>query len=206
LSITLLLLIGFPGNIRAAKDTDSNQIKKWNYKGEIFGALGIGAFYHGDDGLGKGLQAEVGFGVRPFKGTFNGLGFEMKFIHQDFERQTSPNHFSDGNFNAFLGSAVYHFGGSKTQPYVAGGIGFLKADYTYRYLSEWYDGNGDFYQEHKVEVSKDSKMAIRIAGGIKFAVTNQFSIRPELQILDTTIGEGYNWSQIGLSVAAGFHF
>ena len=46
----------------------------------------------------------------------------------------------------------------------------------------------------------------RSTGGIKIAVTEKFSLRPEFQILDTTPGKGYNCGNIGLTIGAAYHF
>jgi len=193
-------------SLSAVQAADTSDNEKWKYKGEVFGAVGYGRFSHGNNSYGKGLQVEGGVGVRPFSGALDGLGFEFKIVHQNFKRETSPDHSTEGHFNAFIGSAHYHFGDSKVQPYLGGGIGVLKADYTQRILSDWYDEEMNHYIENRVYTVNESKMVIRVAGGLKIALTQNFSLRPEFQILDTTAGEGYNWSNIGFTLAAGVHF
>jgi opacity protein-like surface antigen len=178
------------------------QSKEWKYKGEVSGSLGVGQFYHGDDALGKGPDLAVAFGFRPFSGALRGLGFEVLGNFCAFKNQWGNGYSHDGQMHTISGNALYHFGRSRTQFYVVGGIGMLTADYVSinPYTREL---SGD---PNQVETAKASKMATNFGAGVKTRITSRLSLRPEVRIFDTTIGKGYNWSHIRISIGLGYHF
>jgi hypothetical protein len=83
---------------------------RWIYKGEISGSLGWSALYHGNHREFSGLNAAAAVGVRPFSGTFSGLGFEGRLAPLRSHVETS------GDVLISPGSALYHFSRSKVQP------------------------------------------------------------------------------------------
>ena len=172
------------------------QSREWKYKGEVSGSLGLGQFYHGDDALGKGPDLAVGFGFRPFSGALRGLGFEVLGNRCAFEKEWGNGYSHDGQMRSITGNALYHFGRSRTQFYVVGGIGMLTADYV----------SINPYDPNHVGTVKDSKMATNFGAGVKTRITSRISLRPELRVFDTTIGKGYNWSHVRLSIGLGYHF
>ncbi len=171
--------------------------KRWIYRGEVFGSIGWGGFWHGDDSLGSGIELGGGVGSRPFQGKLRGLGFEVqvKQLHHDI--QHSATHSTNGKALTLIGNVLYHFSDSTVQPYVLGGIGVLKADYVPSW--EYHEG----YWRLRVNASK---MAINLGVGLKAAIRNNFSIRPELTLIDTTPGSGYNWASLRLSIGVGYHW
>ena len=42
--------------------------------------------------------------------------------------------------------------------------------------------------------------------GIKVRIASGLALRPEIRFYDTTIGTGYNWSHLRLSIGVGWHF
>ena len=50
-----------------------------------------------------------------------------------------------------------------------------------------------------------SKAGISLGGGLKIAVHDHLSIRPELFIMDTTAGSGWNWNWVRLRIGIGLH-
>jgi hypothetical protein len=42
--------------------------------------------------------------------------------------------------------------------------------------------------------------------GIKVRIASGLALRPEIRFYDTTIGTGYNWSHMRLSIGVGWHF
>ena len=199
-------------SIAPAQQSVDRQNEKWNYQGEVFASIGWGRLWHGDDSLGGGLDLGGGFGLRPFSGRLQGLGFELQFSRLHHEAQHTATHSTSGNALTVTGNILYHFGSSRVQPYVAGGIGALRADHVREGYSEWYTGDPDdpdswtYHVEYWSYRVKGTKMAIKIGGGLKAAITPRMSIRPELCILDTTIGRGYNWSSLKLFVALSYHW
>ncbi len=124
------------------------------------------------------------------------------------DAQHSATHSTDGKALTLIGNALYHFGDSTIQPYVVGGVGVLKADYTRKGVSEWYDGGpgGEYHEEYWTDRVNASKMAINLGVGLKAVIRNNFSIRPELTLIDTTPGSGYNWASLRLSIGVGYHW
>jgi hypothetical protein len=175
--------------------------------GEIFGCVGWAGFWHGDHSLGSGMELGGGVGIRPFQGKLRGLGFEAqtKQLHHDIQHSTT--HSTDGKVMTLIGNTLYHFGDSKLQPYVVGGIGVLKADYTRRGYSEWYDlPEWEYHEEYWTHRVVSSKMAINLGVGFKAAITPSLSVRPELTLIDTTAGAGHNWASLRMSLAVGYHW
>ena len=176
--------------------------REWKYRGEAFGSFGYGRFYNGDDHLGNGLDLGAGFGVRPFSGALGGLGFEMMYNSLSFTNEWGSDYQYKGDMRSLTGSALYHFGRSRTQFYVVGGIGALEADYTYRngYLNSIINDPG------YVARSNGTKLAINFGAGFKARIWSGLALRPEIRFYDTTIGTGYNWSHVRLSIGIGCHF
>ena len=198
LSLTCLIL---GGTCLYGQEKDS---KEWKYKGEIFGNVGYGRFYHGDDHLGSGIDPGIGFGVRPFSGKLRGLGFEVMVNGLRFRNAWGSEYAYEykGDMRVITGNALYHFGRSRAQFYAVGGIGVLKADYTYRngYMNMIIN-DPDYLETHGA-----TKMAVNFGAGIKVRIASGLALRPEIRFYDTTIGTGYNWSHMRLSVGAGWHF
>jgi hypothetical protein len=209
-SLKLLLLVLFTpvflGSV-LAKPSQAKDPETWDYTGEVFGTVGWGKFMHGDSPLGDGFLLDTGFGIRPFKETFRGLGFEFHYSHLDFDYNPVTEISKTGTFDAFTGNVLYHFGSSKTQPFVGFGMGVLAADYRERILSEILDAGGNIVQsEWRSSEVRASHFAIRFSAGIKIALIEHFSLRPEVLFLDTTPGKGFNWGGLGATVGAAYHW
>ena len=212
ISLLILLLLacaanGFGEGV-GGMPKQSVEGNRWTYRGEVFGTAGYGSFSHGDDPLGRGIEFGAGAGFRPFQGKLRGLGFEVRMSQLQHNIQHSATHSTDGKALTLLGNVLYHFGDSRIQPYAMGGIGILKADYTRQGYSEWYDGgpDGEYHEEYWTRRVNESKMAINLGVGIKAAITKNLSIRPELTVIDTTPGSGYNWGVLRVSLGIGYHW
>jgi len=179
-------------------------LMEWKYTGEIVGSIGHGRFYHGDDHLGNGLDWGVGFGVRPFSGRLRGLGFEVMVNGLKFKNAWGGDYTYEykGDMRVITGNALYHFGRSRAQFYLVGGIGALWADYTYRngYM------NTIINDPDYVATLGATKMAINFGAGVKARIVSGLAIRPEIRFYDTTIGTGYNWTHMRLSIGVAWHF
>jgi opacity protein-like surface antigen len=186
---------------------ESSEVRRWAYRVEALCRFGWGGFWHGDDSLGNGLELGGAVGIRPFQGKLRGLGFEAQISQLQHDTQHSPTHSTNGRVLTFTGNVLYHFSDSTVQPYVVGGVGILKADYTRKGYSEWYElPEWEYHEEYWTDRIDASKMAINLGVGLKAALTPNLSIRPELQILDTTPGSGYNWRSVRLSIGVGYHW
>lgn len=177
------------------------ELKKWNYKGEVLGQVGWGSFYHGDHEIGGGTELGGAFGVKPFSGRLRRLGFEFQAntLSLGYERGVNIN---EGRVTALVGNVVYHFSDSAIQPYVEGGLGALKADYTEMIKGGAVLGSNEDY----VYRVKADKMLLNIGAGVKARLVRGLAVRPEIRFYDTTMGSGYNFASIRLSVGLGYYW
>ncbi len=173
----------------------------WNYRGEVLGQVGWGSFYHGDHKIGSGAEWGGSFGVKPFSGKLRRLGFEFQANRLDLAYERGVN-INDGQATAVVGNVLYHFSDSPIQPYVAGGLGILKADYTEVIKGGAVLGSNEDY----VSMVKADKMLLNIGAGVKARLIRGLAIRPEIRFYDTTIGSGYNFGSIRLSVGVGYYW
>ena len=189
----------FGSSTGLAQDSGSDE---WKYKTEVFGGAGHGRFLHGDNNLGSGVDLGGGFALRPFSGALHGLGFEIMFNGLGFNQSWSQGYSYNGKMHAITGNILYHFGRSRTQFYFVGGLGGLQADYAFinPYTRDLVD------DPHYTEISKGTKIAINLGAGVKYRIISGLALRPEFRMFDTTMGKGYNWTYLRLSIALGYHF
>ena len=109
-----------------------------------------------------------------------------------------------------MANVLYHFrNGAKTQPYVFGGLGHVKADYYRRCTACVFDVDpvtGALVPRITEDIASGSKVGVTIGAGLKIAVIRHVSIRPELLFVDTTPGSGANWAWVRLQIGVGAHF
>ena len=175
--------------------------QRWNYKGEVLGQVGWGSFSHGDHKIGSGTEWGGGFGVKPFSGKLRRLGFDFQANRLGLAYEQGVN-INDGQVTAIVGSVLYHFSDSPIQPYVTGGLGVLKAKYTQVIKGGAILGSNEDY----VSTADANKMLLNIGAGVKARLVRGLAIRPEIRLYDTTIGTGYNWSSVRLSVGVGYYW
>ncbi len=95
------------------------------------------------------------------------------------------------------------------QPYLAGGPGFIRADYSNRCELCVFDVDpitGDLLPRVIEGRTQANKLGLAFAAGVKFALHPRLSIRPELLLVDTTAGSGWNFLRYRFQIGAGFHF
>jgi opacity protein-like surface antigen len=91
-----------------------------------------------------------------------------------------------------------------TCPLLKGGAGIVRADYTTRWISDWFDNEGNHYVDPAFETVHASKFGIDLGAGVKAPIGRNFLVRAEVQIVDTTPGEGYNWGVLLLNTGIGY--
>lgn len=187
------------------------QAQPWRYKAEIFGNIAHGRFYHGDNLWGKGADYGGGVGVRPFSGRLRGFGFELQLAHLNQGVLTSTGSSKQLDSRLLMGNVLYHFrSGARTQPYVFGGVGRVKVDYTHRCVDCVFDEDpitGELVSRGVTDSrAQAGKTGVTLGGGLKIAVQRHLSIRPELLLVDTTGGSGWNWGWVRLQIGLGLHF
>ncbi len=176
--------------------TEDWKMGRWAYRGEIFGSFGWAALYHGKHREFSGLDAAAGVGVRPFTGALSGLGFETRLSYLGSNVETSSS------IVIFSGSALYHFGRSRVQPYLFGGVGALRGERTV--IVQIGSGREIFDEERYQE--DWNKIGFEFGGGVKVALTRNLALRPEFRLLDTTPGKGYNLGVPQVNIALGYHW
>jgi hypothetical protein len=180
-----------------------------SHKVEAIGILGAARMSHGDDRWGGGADWGIAAAVRPFSSWADRLGFELSWMRLDDSGSPGPQVSQRLSANVVAADVAYHFGSHHTvQPYLFGGLGRIRAGYTYRCVDCVFrsDPVTGALVSTGVEESRNqgSKVGFRIGGGANVIIQRHLLIRPRLLITDTTPGSGYNWSwaqaDIGLGV------
>jgi hypothetical protein len=77
----------------------------WNYRGEVYGSIGAGRFYHGDHHWGSGLKLGGGVGVRLLGGGAAQAWAGSADAPLHFARTPSEPHSSAGNAASWQGAS-----------------------------------------------------------------------------------------------------
>jgi opacity protein-like surface antigen len=205
--LIILLIAGWPAQVLTAQDRPP---QAWQYRVEIMGTIAAASFYNGDSRWGTGLDYGGGFGIRPFSGWLRRLGFEfqMSRLHTTGEVPWSVS--KDLDSRLLMGNVLFHFrSGTRVQPYALAGIGHVEVDYKTQCVNCIY--NVDPVTGQLVPVPygwkvRDSKTGISLGGGLKIDINRHLSIRPELLVVDTTAGTGWNWLWLKSQIGFGVHF
>jgi opacity protein-like surface antigen len=203
----VLLLATWPARTMTAQEKPPDS---WQYRVEVNANIGAGSFYHGEARWGSGLEYGGGLGVRPFRGWLRRLGFELQMTRHNTTTEVPGYKSEKLDSRMIMGNVLYHFrSGSRIQPYVLAGIGRMKVDYAVRCVSCLFTVDPITGQSIPIPSEyfvRDTKTGIGLGGGVKFAITRHISIRPELVVVDTTLGSGWNWNWLKSQVGIGFHF
>ena len=109
-----------------------------------------------------------------------------------------------------MGNVLYHFrSGTRFQPYVLAGIGHVKVDYKTQCVNCIYNVDpvtGQLVPAPSEWSVRDSKTGLSLGGGLKISINRHLSIRPELLVVDTTPGSGWNWLWLRPQIGLGVHF
>ncbi len=195
LLLSIMLLAAMSG---MANGQDGNT---WDYKGEVVGQMGWGRFYHGDGLVGSGAEWGGALGVKPFSGKLRRLGFEVHADRLSIGYELG-NNLNEGDVTTVVGNVLYHFSDSSVQPYVAGGLGVLRADYTELIKGGAVLGSTEDYV-FRVDTNE---MVLNIAAGVKARLVRGLAVRPEVRFYNTTMGSGYNFGSIRLSLGIGYYW
>lgn len=157
----------------------------FKYKWSVFGGLGIGKFYDDEGSLGKGLTYRAGVEWRPL----GRVGFDAELLGSQFERSDYFN--VRGNVQFVFANALYYFSRSRVQPYLKGGVGMYRTQYSYG----WPVSSPAEYHASR------SGAAVGVGAGVRFFPTRRWSINPDFRLL------GGNYSLINyFSVSAAYHW
>jgi opacity protein-like surface antigen len=195
--------------------------KDWRYKVEVFGSLGNGKVYHGDKAWGSGREYGGGIGARPFSGWLKRIGFEFEGGHLNKSgTRTSPAVLQNQTLNTAIfqnldsrllqGTVLYHFrSGTRVQPFASVGIGYVKADYSFRCENCVFgaeSASGRLIPRQSEWGYQGSKAGLTVGGGLKLAINRHLSFRSQVQFVDTTGGSGINLFWLRLKIGLAVHF
>ncbi len=155
-------------------------------KGSIFGGVGFGRFYDDEGSLGSGWTVRAGAEWRPF----HRFGFEGEYLGIRFHRTDAFK--VDGNTHWAFGNVAFYFSRSRIQPYVKGGIGYQRTEYTYSWPGI------PVPEFHKSR----SNVAANSGAGIRFFVNRHWSINPEIRL----VGGGQYIATNYFSISTGYHW
>jgi opacity protein-like surface antigen len=212
-AVVLLTAVGLKAESPSASD--------WPYTVEIFGSIGNGRMYNGDNLWGSGLDYGGGIGIRPFSGWSRRIGFEIEaaglkkntdrtgtIIIQNQTMDTAVSQRLDSNL--MQGLVLYHFqSGAVAQPFVSFGIGRVRVDYSRTCEGCVFDaqpGTGALIPRREEWTVEASKTGITFGAGLKFRIAPHLSFRTQIQIPDTTPGKGINLTWLRLQIALGAYF
>ena len=205
----LAVLVALTGLVHRSK-AQEQVAPEWPYKVEVFGTIAHGGFYNGRHVWGRGLDYGGGLGFRPFSGKLHRLGFEVQAARLKTSEATTVYPSLTMDSRLFMANAVCHFrDGTKAQPYVYGGLGRVDVDYYRRCVACVFDRDpvtGELVPRVTEENVSGSKLGVTLGAGLKIALHNHLSIRPELLFVNTTPGSGWNWGWVRLQIGLGAHF
>ena len=204
------LLLGL-GWLTYPLSAQEDQVQPWRYRVEFSGNIAQGRFYNGDHLWSKGLDYGGGVGVRPFSGRLRGLGLELELAHLSQGELKSAGTSQKLDSRLLMGNVLYHFrSGARTQPYVFGGAGHVRVDYSHRCVDCVFDEDPITGKLVSRGVSdwrtQAGKTGVTLGAGLKIAVQRHLSVQPELLFVDTTGGSGWNWGWVRLQIGLGLHF
>lgn len=137
-----------------------------DYSFRAYGGAGIGRYYEDEGSLGTAVSYRGGVEWRPWHRI--GLEAEISGIHHSRDDRFHVR----GNALSASGSALLYFSSSRVQPYIFGGLGFLRSDYDYG----WPDiGLGNFHR-------RADELAVHFGGGAQFFINRRWSLDPEVRI------------------------
>ncbi len=96
-------------------------------------------------------------------------------------------------------TAGYYFGNARIQPYLLGGVGFLRT----RQYSATYVVRTD-HVELQENSASDTGAGITLGIGLRIAVARRLSVRPEFRFYDGTALSRVNMSKIRFSAGLGY--
>ncbi len=178
----------------------------WKYIVEVSGKIAPGRVYQGATVLGKGPDYGGGVAFRPFRGPLRALSLEFQVaeLHGD----QPPDRTFRSRMTAFTGA--WHFRpDSRFQFYPFLGFGHMRARYS-RYCDTCVfimdPGTGKLIPIPEFWKVEGSKNGLVLGGGFRIGLLRHLSFRPEVTVLDTTPGSGYNWAWMRISAGIGISF
>jgi opacity protein-like surface antigen len=155
-------------------------------KGSVDGGLAYGKFYDDEGSLGSGLSYRASAGWRPW-GRF---GFEGELLGIRFRRGDAFK--VEGNAQLVFGNVIWHFSRSRVQPYIKGGVGALRTDYTY----SWPGLPSPTFHKSKSGIAAD------LGAGVQFFLNRHWSMNPDFRL---AAGSEYIMTTY-VSISLGYHW
>jgi hypothetical protein len=202
-AVGALLVASFWMHPQASAQEKANP---WRYRAEISGSIGGGSVYNGDHLLGQGLDYGGSVSVRPFSGVLRRLSIDLQMAGLSGDQL--PRETFRSRLTAV--SAAWHFRpDSRVQPYVFGGFGRMHARYSFSCDTCVYEiepGTGRSIPVPYYWEMEGTKNGLVLGSGVRIGLLHHLSFRPELTFMDTTPGNGPNWSWLRFAAVFGFNF
>jgi hypothetical protein len=174
----------------------------WVYKAEVFGSVGLGRFYPANRIWRNGTELGGGFGFRPYAGTRRKLEFETRVEHIGFTGSQGQegiwSETVEGTALFFSEAFLWHFTESNVQPYVLGEAGAIRTDFTKTYVCPVCGGTPSITAQTPIQ------LLFGVGGGVKIRLSKHLSVRPEVRIHQTMLGE--NLGSARFSIGLGGHW
>jgi opacity protein-like surface antigen len=155
----------------------------------VFGSIGLGGYWGDESFSGNGASFGGSFAAFPL----GLLGFEAGIDGGSHKREFSSGVSREGSTLHVFGDATVRFTTSRLQPYITGGVGWLKSS------------TSRFEPGFKRLDSEDDSLALNLAVGLLWFVSSRWSIRPEFRAVnsasDAVIQRYYR-----ASLGVGYHF
>jgi opacity protein-like surface antigen len=151
---------------------------------DVFGLIGVGATYDDEGSLGRGVSGAAGIGYRLTKR----LGIEGEVnafsSKRDFGQIVPPFQHSGAHV---MGNALLHFGPSRAQFYLLGGVGLL-------------------HVKNKSTNQSDNGFNVGLGLGMKIFATSHIYIRPDFRIFGGSTNQAVEspFSMLRLGVGVGY--
>lgn len=206
-ALVALLIAAAPTSL-AAQDQPG---APWTYTVEMLGTVGSGRLNHGDSRWGSGPDWGVGAEFRPQSGWADRLGFEIQVVRLTDNESSGSQVSQRLRATLVVADVRYHFRRhARLQPYLLGGLGHVRADYTHSCTDCVFDRDPvtNLLVSRGREEWRDTvrKNGLALGAGLTMAVRRHLSIRPELLLADTTTGSGYNLGWVQMQIGLGVRF
>jgi opacity protein-like surface antigen len=160
------------------------------------GGLGWGQTWSDESRLGAGFSVEAGVEVL----VLERLGLQFGVSGYSHDRTFESNVRFSGESLMFSGDCLYHFSGTRVQPFLLGGVALVKTRNRSSFPVFAYDRSRLFPVQIGEEVSDHSEngLGLTVGGGVEIPLSRRVLIRTEVRSvfirrISGSIGLSYRW-------------
>jgi len=170
------------------------------------GSLGWGQTWSDESRLGGGIGLETSVEFRVLRK----LGLQLGVSRYSHDRSFDSNVRFSGESLTFSGDVLYHFSGTRAQPYLLGGVAAVQSRNRTSFpvyaeeddgrLVLAFDGSRFYPVQIGEEVNEysESALGLTVGGGVEFPLGRRLAIRTDarfvlLRRISASIGLSYRW-------------